>query len=129
MSQAYAQSDAQVARRDLLRLVEELRPINPSAARSLEEGLDESLTVQRLGLPEALRISLRSTNIIESANNGVRDRTRNVKRWRDGMQVERWSAAALLETEKAFRRIKGYRHMAVLLAALDNQRKQENKAA
>lgn len=129
MSQAYAHSDAEAARRDLLKLIEELRPINPSAARSLEEGLEETLTVQRLGLPEALRVSLRSTNIIESANNGVRDRTRNVKRWRDGMQVERWSAAALLETEKGFRRIKGYRHMAVLLAGLDNQRKQETKAA
>ena len=129
MSQAYAQSDPQVARRDLVKLVEELRPINPSAARSLEEGLEETLTVQRLGIPEALRVSLRSTNIIESANNGVRDRTRNVKRWRDGLQVERWSAAALLETEKGFRRIKGYRHMAVLIAALDNHQNLETEAA
>jgi transposase-like protein len=129
MGQAYASSDVQVARRDLVRLVEELRPINPSAARSLEEGLDETLTVQRLGIPEALRVSLRSTNIIESANNGVRDRTRNVKRWRDGMQVERWSAAALLETEKGFRRIKGYRHMAVLIAALENYQRLETEAA
>lgn len=129
MSQAYGSSDVQVARRDLVRLVEELRPINPSAARSLEEGLDETLTVQRLGIPEALRVSLRSTNIIESANNGVRDRTRNVKRWRDGMQVERWSAAALLETEKGFRRIKGYRHMEVLIAALDSHQNLETEAA
>lgn len=75
MSQAYGQSDVQVARRELNKLVDELRPINPSAARSLEEGLEETLTVQRLGIPEVLRISLRSTNIIESANNGVRDRT------------------------------------------------------
>lgn len=129
MSQAYGQSDVQVARRDLTKLVDELRLINPSAARSLEEGLEETLTVQQLGIPEVLRISLRNTNIIESANNGVRDQTRNVKRWRDGMQVERWSAAALLETEKGFRRIKGYRHLQVLITSLDNCQKLNVEAA
>jgi transposase-like protein len=129
MSQAYARADVTVARKELLHLVEELRPINPDAARSLEEGLEETLTVQRLGIPEALRVSLRSTNIIESANNGVRDRTRNVKRWRDGMQVERWTAAALLETEKSFRRIKGCKHMAVLTAALQNHEGHQQDAA
>jgi putative transposase len=129
MTQAYKSHDVNAARRDLLRLAEELRPINPSAARSLEEGLEETLTVQRLALPEQLRMSLRSTNIIESANNGVRDRTRNVKRWRDGLQRERWAAAGLLETEKNFRRIKGCAHMAVLITALENYQAQEKAAA
>lgn len=129
MTQAYNEKDEARARKQLLKLAEELETINPSAAKSLLEGLDETLTVQRLGLPEELRRSLHSTNIIESANNGVRDRSRNVKRWRDGVQVERWTAASLLETEKKFRRIKGYKHMLVLIAALNNYRKQEQEAA
>jgi transposase-like protein len=122
MSRAYDLADAEKARKELLTLSAQLEKINPSAGRSLEEGLEETLTVQRLGLPEVLRRSLRSTNIIESAINGARDRSRNVKRWRDGQQVERWTAASLLETEKNFRRVKGCKHMAVFLAALDKER-------
>lgn len=129
LSRAYNLTDAGMARTELLKLVEELRSVNPSAARSLEEGMDETLTVQRLNLPEQLRVSLRSTNIIESANNGVRDRTRNVKRWRDGLQVERWTAAGLLESEKSFRRIKGCAHMPVLVTALENYRAKQKVAA
>lgn len=129
MSQAYDLGDEDKARRLLLSLRDQLERINPSAAKSLLEGLDETLTVQHLRLPEELRKRLRSTNIIESTNNGVRDRSRNVKRWRDGAQVERWTAAGLLETEKKFRRIKGYNHMSVLIAALNNHRKQKQEAA
>lgn len=129
MSQAYDLSDEQKARHDLLSLADQLEPINPSAAKSLREGLEETLTVQRLGLPEQLRRSLRSTNIIESLNNGIRDRSRNVKRWRDGVQVERWTAASLMECEQQFRRIRGCKHMPILLTAVENQRKQEAQAA
>lgn len=129
MTQAYNEKDEAKARRHLLNLAEQLEKINPSAARSLLEALDETLTVLRLGLPEELKRSLRSTNIIESTNNGVRDRSRNVKRWRDGIQVERWTAAGLLETEKKFRRIKGYKHLPVLMAALNNDKTQEQQAA
>ena len=129
MSQAYSESDEQKARKSLLALADQLQKINPSAAKSLLEGLEETLTVQRLRLPEQLKQSLRSTNIIESANNGVRDRSRNVKRWQDGIQVERWTASSLLETEKTFRRIRGCHHMPVLIAALNNYRRQENEAA
>jgi len=129
MSQAYEQRTEEKARRALVAIAEQLERINPSAAKSLMEGLDETLTVHRLEIPDALRRSLRSTNIIESANNGVRDRSRNVKRWRDGMQVERWTAAALLETEKKFRRIKGCAHIPVLVTALENCPKQETQAA
>ena len=129
MTQAYSQSDEHKALKDLRALVDQLQTINPSAAKSLLEGLEETLTVQRMRLPEQLRRSLHSTNIIESANNGVRDRSRNVKRWRDGGQVERWTAASLLETEKTFRRIRGCDHMPVLMAALNNSRKQEKEAA
>jgi putative transposase len=129
MSQAYDEQDEQKARTILTTLADQLGRINPDAAKSLLEGLDETLTVQHLRLPKELRLSLRSTNIIESANNGVRDRSRNVKRWRDGSQVERWVAASLLETAKAFRRIRGCDHMPVLVTALDNYRKQETQAA
>jgi len=129
MSQAYDESDAEKARTLLLRVVDELQRINPDAAKSLQEGLEETLTVQILGLPKELRVSLRSTNIIESANNGVRDRCRNVKRWRDGIQVERWTAASLLETAKSFRRIKGYKHMPILVTALENHRNRNTEAA
>ncbi len=129
MSQAYDESNEQKARTILTTLADQLQRINPDAAKSLLEGLDETLTVQRLKLPKELRISLRSTNIIESANNGVRDRSRNVKRWRDGIQVERWTAASLLETARSFRRIRGCDHMPVLVTVLDNYRKQETEAA
>jgi transposase-like protein len=129
MSQAYDENTESKARKMLLALADQLRRINPDAAKSLLEGLEETLTVQRLHLPKELRLSLRSTNIIESANNGVRDRSRNVKRWRDGMQIERWTAASLLETSKSFRRIRGCDHMPVLVAALNNYRKQETEAA
>lgn len=129
ISQAYDLGDFDKARQQLVNLADQLERINPSAARSLLEGLDETLTVQQLLLPEELRRSLRSTNMIESTNNGVRDRSRNVKRWRDGAHVERWTAAGLLESEKNFRRIKGYKHMPVLISALNNYRKQRQQAA
>ena len=129
ISQAYDEENGEKARSMLLSLVEKLERNSPDAAKSLQEGLEETLTVQRLGLPKQLRRSLRSTNIIESANNGVRDRSRNVKRWRDGIQVERWTAASLMETAKSFRRIRGCDHMGVLLASLNNDRKQKAKAA
>lgn len=129
MSQAYDDTNEQKARTILTTLADQLQRINPDAAKSLLEGLDETLTVQRLKMPKELRLSLRSTNIIESANNGVRDRSRNVKRWRDGMQVERWTAASLLETARSFRRIRGCDHMPVLVTVLSNYRKQETEAA
>lgn len=124
VSQVDASTGAIVARNDLHKLVEEIRPINPSAARSLEEGLEETLTVQRLELPERLRISLRNTNMIDSGNIGVQDRARNVKRGCDGLQVERWPAGQL-DTERHFHRINRCGHMDVPIAALENYRAQE----
>lgn len=129
MSQAYDENSEKKAHTMLSALAGQLHGINPDAAKSLLEGLEETLTVQRLQLPKELRLSLRSTNIIESANNGVRDRSRNVKRWRDGVQIERWTAASLLETAKSFRRIRGCHHMPVLVAALIAYPKQETEAA
>jgi hypothetical protein len=103
-----------------------LEEIDPSAAASLREGLEETLTLHRLNLsacacshadrPEELRRSLRSTNLIESALSVVRTATQRVKRWRKGDMRLRWSAAGLLAAEKRFRRVRGYQSMGVLLA-------------
>ena len=90
----------------------------PSAAASLREGLAEMFTVTRLGLSSSLARCLVSTNVIESPHSGVRLRTRRVCRWRDGKMVLRRAAAALLMTEKNFRRIMGYRDLWMLKTAL-----------
>lgn len=91
----------------------------PSAAASLLEGLDETFTINRLGLPPKLRRCLATTNIVESPTSGVRLRTRRVTNWKDGSMVLRWAAAAYLETEKSFRKIIGYQELWTLKAALD----------
>ena len=79
-----------------------------SAARSLEEALEETLTVHRLGIGAVLRRKLATSNPIESCLSTVQWVARNVKRWREGNQPLRWTATGLLEAEKKFRRIKGY---------------------
>jgi transposase-like protein len=93
----------------------------PSAAASLREGLTEMFTVNRLGLSPTLARCLVSTNVIESRHSGVRLRTRRICRWRDGKMVLRWVAAALLITERNFRKIMGYRDLWMLKAALDQK--------
>ncbi len=119
MSAAYAMRDYDDAHEALEKLLRELMHLNPSAARSLEEGMEETLTMHRLGLPELLRRSLSSTNIIESVFSGVEDHCRRVKRWRAGDHLQRWVASALLKVESRFRRIKGYKELPALLSALD----------
>ncbi len=91
----------------------------PSAAASLLEGLEETFTINRLGLPATLRRCLGTTNIVESPTSGVRLRTPRVTNWRNGQMVLRWAAAAYLDTEKSFRRIMGYRDLWILEAALN----------
>lgn len=91
----------------------------PSAAASLREGLVEMFTVNRLGLSPSLMRCLVSTNLIESPHSGVRLRTRKVCRGRDGEMVLRWAAAALLMTERNFRKVMGYRDLWMLKAALE----------
>lgn len=118
LTQAWAEKDYRKALTELSRLATLLEEKYPGAARSLREGLEETLTVVRLGLPETLRKSLRSTNVIETAFDKVRVVTRNVKRWRSGMQVLRWAAAGLLQAEKGFQRLKGYRELPLLAEAL-----------
>ena len=103
----------------LERLAGSLERDHPGAAASIREGLDETLTVQRLGLTGALQRTLRTTNIIENLNGSVERYTRNVKRWRGGQMIQRWVASALVEADKHFRRVRGYRDLQHLVGALN----------
>jgi putative transposase len=90
----------------------------PGVAASILEGLDEMLTVTRLGLPAKLRRSLACTNSIENMMGTVRRVCRNVKRWRNAAMALRWTAAGMLEAAKGFRRLKAHKHLPALRAAL-----------
>jgi putative transposase len=118
MNQAYATRDAKRARRLLDNLARRLEHQHPGAAASLREGLDETLTVMRLGLPEALERVLSSTNLIENLFSRVREIGRRVRRWQSGTMVLRWTAAGVLEAERGFRKLAGYRAMPALVSAL-----------
>ena len=119
MRRAYHHADALVAQADLEALARELHRSHPGAAASLREGLAETLTVIRLGVPPTLARTLRSTNSIESMIAICRDHAANVKRWQDGQMVLRWVAAGMGEATKQFRRVNGYLHLPALRVALD----------
>ncbi len=116
---AYAMSSYDAAKAALEKLFRQLERINPSAARSLEEGMEETLTLHRLGVGPLLRRSLSSTNLIESCLSTVRHVARNVKRWQGGDHIARWTAAGLLEAERKFRKVKGYRELKALVSKLN----------
>ena len=118
LANAYDLFGYQDAKRALNQIHRELMDVNPSAARSLEEGLEETLTVHRLGVPAELRRALRTTNPIESAFSRVRTVCQNVKRWRDGNQRERWISSGLIFAEQKFRRIVGCQAMPKLIGVL-----------
>jgi len=101
----------------------------PQAAASLREGLDETFTINEIGLPGKLRRCLATTNLIESPGSGVRLRTRRVCRWRDGQMVLRWAAGAYLATEKSFRRIMGHEQLWMLKSYLDQNQEAATVAA
>jgi putative transposase len=119
LNAAYGMEDHAAAKLALTQLHRELMDLNPSAARSLEEGLEETLTVHRLHIPFQLRKSLASTNIIESAFSIVERVCSNVKRWHGGDQRERWVGSGLLVAEKQFRRIQGHKQIPILLTELE----------
>ena len=119
LNEAYAMEDYAAARQALDGLHRELMHLNPSAARSLAEGLEETLTVHRLHIPQQLRMTLASTNVIESAFSIVETVCRNVKRWHGGDQRERWIGSGLLIAEKQFRRVRGHKQIPVLVKILD----------
>ena len=105
MSQAYATRDPRRARRLLDNLARRLEHQHPGAAASLREGLEETLTVMRLGLPENLERVLSSTNLIENLFSRVREIGRRVRHWQSGNMVLRWTAAGVLEAERGFRKL------------------------
>jgi putative transposase len=119
LNAAYALEEYAAAREALNGLHHELMHLNPSAARSLGEGLEETLTVHRLHVPQQLRLTLASTNVIESAFSIVERVCLNVKRWHSGDQRERWVGSGLLVAEKQFRRIKGHKQLSLLLRELE----------
>jgi transposase-like protein len=111
---AWAKKDPQAAEKDLRQTAKWLEPSWPMAAASLLEGLEETLTLQKLGLSPALCRILSSTNLIENCFSQAAHRTRQVKRWDGPRMILRWTAAALLATEKNFRRIKGCEQLRLL---------------
>ncbi len=115
---AYAAPSKAAAKKRLLALSSQLEEKHPSASASLKEGLDETLTLKGVGLSKALERTLSTTNIIENLNGGVRDISRRVKQWRGGSMICRWVAAAVLEREASFRRLRGYRGLNKLVVAL-----------
>ncbi len=121
MTDAYHAGSALEAEAALLGLAKELDRTHPSAAASLREGLDETLTVLRLGVPPTLARTLRSTNCIESMISVCREHAGNVKRWRDGQMALRWCAAGMVEAGKQFRRVNGHLHLPTLRAALERE--------
>ncbi len=118
LNAAYGLEDYGEARQALNRLHRELMDLNPSGARSLGEGMEETLTVHRLHLPMQLRRTMASTNVIESAFAIVERVCRNVKRWHGGDQRERWVGSGLLVAEKQFRKVQGYKQIPVLVREL-----------
>ena len=119
MRQAYHAESALKAEGELEQLVRELAKTHPGAAASLREGMTETLTIVRLGVPPTLARTLRSTNPIESMIEICRDHSKNVKRWRDGTMTLRWCAAGMLEAGHQFRRVNGHLHLPRLRAALE----------
>lgn len=115
---AYAHPSYADAKRALQRLSRELSTVNESAARSLDEGLEETLTLHRLGVFPELGVSFKTTNLIESVMARVDAKTARVDRWRTSDQKLRWCAAALLAAEAKFRRVKGHKHLPLLERAL-----------
>jgi putative transposase len=119
LDKAWKEVEADKGEQELRALARQLEADHPGAAASLREGLEETLTVTRLGLSPSLLRSVKSTDPIECMISVARTVTGNVKRWRDGAMILRWTAAGVLEAEKQFRRINGYRDLQLLWAALE----------
>jgi putative transposase len=119
LNAAYALEDHAAAKQALNTLHRELMDLNPSAARSLGEGMEETLTVHRLHVPIQLRKTLASTNVIESAFSIVEQVCKNVKRWHGGDQRERWVGSGLLVAQKQFRKVTGHKQIPALLRELE----------
>ena len=125
---AWGMTEYDHALKELRKVHDWLASINQAAAGSLEEGLEETVTINRLGLPPQLRRLLSSTNIIESCFSRAGDLCRGVKHWRDGNMAQRWAGTVLLQAESRFRRIQAYSQLPLLTNAL-NQTVDKQEAA
>jgi transposase-like protein len=124
MRDAYNSSSKATAKRLILKLVTDLEEAHPDAARSLKEGLDETLTLKDMNLLKSLERTLSTTNPIENLNGSIRRVSRRVKNWRDGTMIKRWVAVSILEAERGFRRLRGYKGIPALLAILTRHAEQ-----
>ena len=129
LREAWGLDNAKMAKRRLERLASSLEAKHPGAAASVKEGLDETLTLQRLGIRGTLYKKLRSTNAIENLNGGITTYSRNVKRWQGGSMVVRWVCTAIVEAEKKFRRVQGWRDIQKLQTALKAIEAEQEAAA
>ena len=129
ISAAYKMASYENARKSLELTVKYLEKLNPSAAGSLKEGLEETLTIHKLGVTGLLIKTLSTTNPIESCFSVTRTITGRVKRWRGDDMVQRWAVASLLRAEKKFRRVKGYKEISKLIAALQRKSIDRKEAA
>ena len=123
LQEAYSCSDYKQAKKKLCAIRRELESINLSAVRSLDEGLKETLTIQRLGVAEELEVSFKTTNCIESLISQVARLTGRVSHWKNSNQIHRWLASSLLDLEPRMRRVKGYRSLWKLREALQKELK------
>ncbi len=121
LQQAYEQPTYNKAKQTLSNIRAELKLLNESAVRSLDEGLEETLTLHRLGVFQELGISLKTTNCLESINSQVARLTGRITYWKNSNQRHRWVASALLEIEKGLRKVKGYRQLPMLRKALQRE--------
>ena len=119
LAAAYSETSYERALESLQTTAAWLRRLSPAAAASLREGMEETLTVVKLGVPELLRRTLATTNPVESALSVTVKVTGRVKRWRDGDMRLRWCTAGLLRAEERFRRVKGHKQLPLLVAALE----------
>jgi transposase-like protein len=126
---AYRRPEYTEARAALEQLHRELEDRNQSAAASLAEGLEETLTLHRLGVYGVLGCSLKTTNCLESVNALIEERCAKVDHWKNSSQRQRWLATALVDIEPRLNKIKGYRHLSQLRAALKRELKIEPTAA
>jgi len=126
---AYEEPTDEKAKRALGKIRAELRLLNASAVGSLDEGLEETLTLHRLGVFAELGTSLKTTNALESIHARVESRTAKVDHWKNSEQKQRWLATALLDLEPRLRRIRNYRALPLLREALRRQLDTKKSAA
>ena len=119
LQKVYKQKSYKKVKQELTSIRKELNLLNQSAVNSLDEGLEETLTLHRLGMFEFLWISLKTTNCLESLNSQLEQYTRRVSYWKNSGQRQRWVATALLGIEPNLRKIKGYRNLPLLRWAME----------